>query len=447
MIYQLSCFILIFFVFPAFGFSPYSNFDEDDDDSDYLDGKSLSDDDVSEFCDTITGISEVDAATSEIISGGFYDQDASVMTGNKSHAFLARKGSRSSPTSILRNSTSKKNSSTKHFSATFVPEYILDTWKDSRPNNRCSISFLIESGYNRHKDLKIRISTDGNYLVISKKMSNIALSAQKGIKELILRKDKTFQNDKIKARLLDNHGRIIGRKSSVAVICNRNISRNPQIDLEARIPLPFRCRKTFAKSDDGDELFFGKKFVKFDDQSIWCTCHLISNVSDGYKAMDDIPEEDVINIIEDHYKNPSTTSTTSKTNDFSVQGSFSVGTVKTFHTPSTSTPTTAGKSRKYSSEMNKMTPLQVKTPTATKKEDQETTPQQKNTLEYFLKSASSRIIKNSVYLSPTNDSNGPTSEFFSTPPENNKPIPPTVTCMTTTSTSKVTTDQRKHEKR
>ena len=255
---SIKLFDFDFFVFPAFGFAPYSNFDEDDDESDYLDGKSLSDDDVSEFCDTITGISEVDAATSEIISGGFYDQDASVMTGNKSHAFLARKGSRSSPTSILRNSTSKKSSSTKHFSATFVPEYILDTWKDSRPNNRCSISFLIESGYNRHKDLKIRISTDGNYLVISKKMSNIALSAQKGIKELILRKDKTFQNDKIKARLLDNHGRIIGRKSSVAVICNRNISRNPQIDLEVRIPLPFRCRKTFAKSDDGDELFLGK---------------------------------------------------------------------------------------------------------------------------------------------------------------------------------------------
>ena len=263
-----------------------------------------------------------------------------------------------------------------------------------------------------HKDLKIRISTDGNYLVISKKMSNIALSAQKGIKELILRKDKTFQNDKIKARLLDNHGRIIGRKSCVEVICNRNISRNPQVDLDARIPLPFRCRKTFAKSDDGDELFFENKFVKFDDQSIWCTCHLISNVSDGYKAMDDIPEEDVINIIEDHYKNQLTTSTASKTNDFSVQGSFSVGTVKTFHTPSTSTPTTAGKSRKYSSEMNKMTPLQEETPTATKKEDEEMTPQQKNTLEYFLKSASSRIIKNSVYLSPTNDSNGPTSEFF-----------------------------------
>ena len=443
-IYQLTCFIIIFFL--AFGFAPYSNFDEDDDDdSEYLGGKSLSDDDISEFCDTVTGISEVDGATSEIIGGGYYDQDASVMTGNKSQAFLARKGgSGKSPTSILRNSP-KKSASTKHYSSTFTPEYILDTWKDSRPNNRCSISFLIESGHNRHKDLKVRVSTDGNFLVISKKMSNIALSAQIGIKDLILRKDKTFQNDKIKAKLLDNHSRIIGRKSSVATICNRNVSRQPQVDLEARIPLPFRCRKTFSKKDNGDELFFGKKFVRFDDQSFWCTCHLISNVSDGYKAMDDIPEEDVINIIDDHVKVPSASSTFSKTNEFSTQGSFSVGTVKTFHTPASRSPTAAGKSTNVSSGINPMTPVQEKSPTATKKEHEDTIPQQNNTLEYFLKSASSKIIKNSVYLSPTNNSNGTNSDYFSTPPEN-KPIPPTVTCMTTTSTNKVRTDQRKREK-
>ena len=89
-------------------------------------------------------------------------------------------------------------------------------------------------------------------------MSNIALSSQKGIKELIIRKDKTFQNDKIKARLLDNHRRIIGRKSSVVVMCNRDSSRNPQVDLEARLPLPFKCRKNFVEKDDREELFSEK---------------------------------------------------------------------------------------------------------------------------------------------------------------------------------------------
>ena len=62
------------------------------------------------FSFNVTGISEVDGATPEINGGGYYDQDASVMTGNKSQAFLARKGgSGKSPTSILRNSPSKKN--------------------------------------------------------------------------------------------------------------------------------------------------------------------------------------------------------------------------------------------------------------------------------------------------------------------------------------------------
>ena len=41
-------------------------------------------------------------------------------------------------------------------------------------------------------------------------------------------------------------------------MCNRNSSRNPKVDLEARLPLPFKCRKTFVEKDDGDELFFGK---------------------------------------------------------------------------------------------------------------------------------------------------------------------------------------------
>ena len=102
---------MYFFIFLAFGFAPQSNFDQDgDDDRGYTDGKSLSDDDISEFGDTVTGISEVDVATSGITNFGYNDQDANIMTGNKSHVFWARKGGRnkSSLTSISRNTTSKK---------------------------------------------------------------------------------------------------------------------------------------------------------------------------------------------------------------------------------------------------------------------------------------------------------------------------------------------------
>ena len=137
----LSIFIIIknfiYNFFSAFGFSAYSNYDEDDD-SDYKDDGFDLDDDISEFCDTITGISELDAGTSAIINSGYYNQDASIMTVNKSRTFLARKKrSKSSPTSILKNSPNANKKPTKHFSPSFIPEYVIDVWKDTRPNNRC----------------------------------------------------------------------------------------------------------------------------------------------------------------------------------------------------------------------------------------------------------------------------------------------------------------------
>ena len=56
----------------------------------------------------------------------------------------------------------------------------------------------------------------------------------------------------------------------------------------------------------------------------------------------------------------------------------------------------------------------------------------------------SRVIQESVYLSPTNTADG-SNPFFSTPPETQKPlsnnIPPTVTC------TKVRTEQRIMEKK
>ena len=62
--------------------------------------------------------------------------------------------------------------------------------------------------------------------------------------------------------------------------------------------------KTYAEKDDGDDLFFRKEVVNFDDQSIWYTSHLISNINERYNAIDDIPEEVVIWIVEDYIKKP-----------------------------------------------------------------------------------------------------------------------------------------------
>ena len=78
----------------AFGVCAFSNFDEDyEDDETYYEDSGFVDttDDVSEFCDTVTGYSDIDGRNSQILGGGYYNQvgDGSVMTGFKSNAFLA----------------------------------------------------------------------------------------------------------------------------------------------------------------------------------------------------------------------------------------------------------------------------------------------------------------------------------------------------------------------
>ena len=112
------------------------------------------------------------------------------MTGFKSNAFLAHHKNldgKFSPRSILKSSSgtdpnlfSRGGKPLKRlYSKIFIPEYILDIWTDAVPNDRCLISFLVDSGFEKHKELNVRISTDGCSLVITKKMSDIALSAKK----------------------------------------------------------------------------------------------------------------------------------------------------------------------------------------------------------------------------------------------------------------------------
>ena len=153
------------------------------------------------------------------------------------------------------------------------------------------IIFLVESGADKHKELDVRISTDGLSLIITKKMSEVALKPTLGIKSSIIRKDRSFELDKVKASLLENHSKVTRRKATIAHIYNCEVSRDPQINLTARLPLPSKCRKTFARKDDGG-------IVKFPDQSVWCICEMISHVTDEYKTMDDIDKDEVVvNII------------------------------------------------------------------------------------------------------------------------------------------------------
>ena len=183
--------------------------------------------------------------------------------------------------------------------------------------------------------------------------------------------------------------------------------------------------------------------MRYDNQSVWCICEMISCVTDEYKAMDDIPEEEVINLVENHLTSTRSTnqdkqaSTTRPSSTFFPTSEiFSVGTIKTSSDPVKSQGTST--KRKVGSNATKNN----KEKEVIHNQD---TPIKRNSVENStLFQQPSRVIQESVYLSPTNTGEG-SETFFATPPENQQQvsndIPPTVTC------TKVRTEQREMEKK
>ena len=159
---------------------------------------------------------------------------------------------------------------------------------------------------------------------------------------------------------------------------------------------------------------------------------MISSVDDAYKAMDNIEEEEVINVVENHLKVPNPVA------EFQMRNSgFSVGTMQKSTTGSKST------------KQGKRTSCDLRKDTSTKPQataqgswfnttsmDKET-PKKDNTP--YDPPSGSKVIQDSVYLSPTNESDV-NPAIFSTPPETETEIPLTVTC------TKVKSEQRQREK-
>ena len=223
----------------------------------------------------------------------FFSSSNSVMTGHKSECFL-RRSSASPRKSILRTPTR----SYRNFSPTFVPEYICDVWTDKSPKNRVSIQFRLDSGHRSHQELNIRVSTDGLSLNLTKNMSDVALNATKGVKGPIAKRNPSLKADPKLLDFFDNHTRMTARCQAVAKIFNREAKKGKKIELEARLPLPFKCHQKIATAEDGDEFFHGITFNKFDDGSVWCTVELIAAIHDGYQTLESYKEEVIFDIPE-----------------------------------------------------------------------------------------------------------------------------------------------------
>ena len=62
-----------------------------------------------------------------------------------------------------------------------------------------------------------------------------------------------------------------------------------------RIPLGIKCRHTYTTKEDGCNYFFGKKFLKHKDGTVWCHLELIGEKNDNFKVDYARDDETILN--------------------------------------------------------------------------------------------------------------------------------------------------------
>jgi hypothetical protein len=80
--------------------------------------------------------------------------------------------------------------------------------------------------------------------------------------------------------VMENHPKITARMQTVSKIVSR-----VSVEIfyyEQRIPLPKQCMHQRAGKEDGDEVFYGKHFLKYPDGSIHMHVELLAVVVDSY---------------------------------------------------------------------------------------------------------------------------------------------------------------------
>ena len=111
-----------------------------------------------------------------------------------------------------------------------------------------------------------------------------------------------------KNKLLEMNPKFIGYNQALASITSRS---KAQVKKTCRIPLPIKCRHTFAVKEDSDDYFFGKKFIAHKDGSIWCHVELVGVQKDSFRVGYSPDDETVVNI-------PSSISLASGAEDMSI---------------------------------------------------------------------------------------------------------------------------------
>ena len=141
------------------------------------------------------------------------------------------------------------------------------------------------SGIDVIKKTTARVSTDKMSIVLQTPMSSYATETKNAFNLYLL--DNDGSNDALEY-ILDFHPKVIARKHSVAKLRKRDCD-NTDIVLMQRIPLPYPCKHTFSTEDD-DPIFFGSKYIEYEDGSTWLHLDLLADTKDAYTATRTTPD-------------------------------------------------------------------------------------------------------------------------------------------------------------
>jgi hypothetical protein len=199
--------------------------------------------DPNELCDEILALG---------VDDGDFTYDTETSAGFQLEAFLLKK----------RDGEAKKNVASIQGTTPFGLPYQLDYWQDSFGRACISTQFHLLSGHDAYKKTFVRLSTDQQHLVLISEVNQFLVHGGLAFEMFLMDEQGLAENEKVYLLLiLKHHPKKAARL--VAVSKTWGCSNTTGKFYEQRIKLPCKCLHEFAKAEDGDQFFHGKKFVQY----------------------------------------------------------------------------------------------------------------------------------------------------------------------------------------
>ena len=215
----------------------------------------------------------------------FHKANNPSVTSGGSVATMATRGSG------RRSSSSKTKSTTYGLSKLGLP-YVIDRWHDDVPRSRISVQIHLLSGTDIHEKIQVRVATDKRHLVLSSPISGNMSNPANALKSYML---KQKVNHPVTSKwgegameyMLDKHKKVTARNITISKLNHRDV--NKAIVFEDRIPLGRDVHLTFADTT-GDDWFFGKRVVRYDNGEVHMHVELLCDTGDCYEV---VPVQDI----------------------------------------------------------------------------------------------------------------------------------------------------------